>query len=249
MNVHPVLADITRPETLPASPGRYDWVVHCVSSSKGDSDAYRQVYLRGTRNLLEWLEPSPPRKFVYTGSTGVYRQTDGSLVDETSPTDPGADTTQILLETEELLLEAARGKGFPAVVLRVAGIYGPGRGYWLTQYLKGEAKVEGRGERILNMIHRDDVAGAVLAALIAGRPGEIYDAVDNEPVSQLMLFQWLSQKLGRDLPPFTAEGAGNRKRGVTNKRVSNRKLREELAYEFIYPTFREGFEQELKNRP
>src|SRR5207253_1138992 len=111
---------------------------------------------------------------------------------------------------------------------------------WLNQFLKGEAKIEGRGERFLNMIHRDDVAGAVIAALRQGQPGEIYNAVDDEPVTQLALFQWLSNKLGREMPP-SGEASTNRKRGVTNKRVSNRKLKAELGYQFIYPTYREGF--------
>ena len=99
-----------------------------------------------------------------------------------------------MVETEELLLAAAR-KNFPAVVLRVAGIYGPGRGHAFKQFLRGEARLEGDGSRFLNMIHRDDVAGAIITALERGRPGEIYNAVDNEPVSQAEFFGWLAAEL------------------------------------------------------
>ena len=132
------------------------------------------------------------------------------------------------------------------MILRVAGIYGPGRGYWFQQYLKGEATIENQGERILNMIHRDDVAGAIMAALKNGQPGEIYNAVDDEPVTQLAFFEWLSKKLGRALPSFSpAEKDVGRKRGLTNKKVSSARLKTDLKYQFKYPTFREGYEAEI----
>ena len=103
--------------------------MNCVASGGGGAEEYRQVYLQGTRNLIEWLAPQPPKKFVYTSSTSVYGQNDGSLVKENSPTEPLAATAQVLVETERVLLDAARRKEFPAVILRVAGIYGPDRGY------------------------------------------------------------------------------------------------------------------------
>jgi nucleoside-diphosphate-sugar epimerase len=286
--IKPLTADITKAEQLAQLPGGYDWVVNCVSASGGGAEEYREVYLQGTRNLIEWLGAAPPKKFVYTSSTSVYGQDDGSLVKESSPTRPAAETAKILVETELVLLEAARGgmpqpidafcaaepagyyrpltpalspaegeRGntrisgnqstrFPAVILRLAGIYGPDRGYWLKQYMKNEARIEGNGARILNMIHRDDAAGAIIAALKSGRPGEVYNAVDDEPVSQLGFFQWLSGPLGKELPPSVPEDAETvRKRGVTNKKVSNRRLRMELGYQFKYPTFRQGYTAEI----
>ena len=135
---------------------------------------------------------------------------------------------------------------FPAVILRVAGIYGPGRGHWFKQFLKGEAHIEGNGSRCLNMIHRDDVVGCIIAALKNGRAGEIYNAVDDEPVTQLIFFEWLAAKLKRPMPPtIAAEAEIRRKRGVTNKRVSNAKLRTELKYEFHFPNFRKGYGAEI----
>jgi nucleoside-diphosphate-sugar epimerase len=237
----PLAGDVTKRDDLAKLAADYDWVINCVSSSGGGADNYQAVYLEGTRNLLEWLSPAPPKKFIYTSSTSVYGQTDGSLVTETSPTEPAVETSRILLETEKILLQSA-SQNFPAVILRVAGIYGPGRGYWFKQFLQGEAKIEGKGERFLNMVHREDVAGAIIATLEKGRPGEMYNVVDDEPVTQLDLYRWLAATSGRDVPPFAdLESKGNRKRGSTNKRISNRKLKSELAYQFKYPTFREGF--------
>jgi len=244
--IKPLAGDITKADSLIPLPASYDWVVNCVSASGGGAEEYREVYLQGTRNLIEWLGAAPPKKFVYTSSTSVYGQNDGSLVKESSPTEPAVETGKILVETERVLLEAVRARRFPAVILRLAGIYGPDRGYWFKQYLKNEARIEGNGERLLNMIHRDDVAGAIIAALTSGRPGEVYNVVDDEPVSQLHFFQWLSGPLGKELPPSVPEDpVAVRKRGVTNKKISNRRLKMELGYQFKYPTFRQGYTAEL----
>jgi nucleoside-diphosphate-sugar epimerase len=242
----PLVADITKPDELARLPREFDWVVHCVASRGGGAEDYRRIYLQGTRNLVEWFSASPPQKFVYTSSTSVYGQSDGSLVKETSPTDPATETAKVLLETEKVLLDAATQKKFPAVILRVAGIYGAGRGHWLKRFLKNEARIEGNGARFLNMIHRDDLIGCIIAALKNGRAGEIYNAVDDEPVSQINFLQWLAEELGRDLPPSVPENSQeSRKRGVTNKRVSNRKLKMELGCQFKYPNFRIGYSAEI----
>jgi nucleoside-diphosphate-sugar epimerase len=194
---------------------------------------------------VAWLAGRPPGKFLYTSSTSVYAQNDGFLVTEQSPAQPEATTARVLVETEELLLAAARNK-FPAVILRVAGIYGPGRGHLFKQFLNGEAHIEGDGQRFLNMIHRDDLAGVIIAALESGEPGQIYNAVDNEPVTQLKFFDWLAAQLGRPLPPEVSGSEESwRKRGTTNKRVSNAKLRADLKYEFKFPDFRAGYAAEI----
>src|SRR5476649_2832404 len=154
--IQPLTGDVTQPETLAKLPRDFDWVVNCVAAG-GDANNYREVYLQGTRNLIEWLAANPPKKFVYTSSTSVYAQNDGSVVTETSPTEPDAPTSKVLVETEKLLLAAAKmnlkatdiplnrppatfspdgrerrdeGASFPVVILRVAGIYGPDRGHW-----------------------------------------------------------------------------------------------------------------------
>lgn len=245
--IEPVHLDITRSGELDRLEGGFDWVVSLVASTRGGGpDDYRHVYLQGTRNLLDWLASQPPRKFVYTSSTSVYAQNDGSLVKESSTTEPSAPTAQVLLETEALLLAAARS-GFPSVLLRSAGIYGPDRGHLFKQYLNNQAQIPGQGLRFLNMIHRDDLVGIIITALEHGRPGEIYNAVDNEPVAQIHFFRWLSETLGKWMPPFgPEESEADRKRGLTNKKVSNRKLTMELGYRFKYPTFRQGYTAEIR---
>ncbi len=264
--IRDIEAAITNLNSLLRLPADWDWVVNCVSSSRGTLEDYRRVYLDGTRNLLNWLSKPPPQKFVYTSSTGVYGQNDGSVVTEASSTTPESETGRILVETENTLLAAAREQQFPAVILRVSGIYGPGREYWLKQFRDAEGEIEGSGERIINMVHRDDVVGAIMAALEKGEAGKIYNVTDDEPVSQQDLFSWLSEnskvqtpnsretpnlKLQKELQASSEIGEGKgraRKRAAANKRVSNTRLKIELGYRCKYPTFREGFAASLSVR-
>jgi nucleoside-diphosphate-sugar epimerase len=220
--------------------------VNCTASGGGGAADYREIYLAGNRNLLAWLGETPPQKFIYTSSSSVYAQNDGSLVTEESPAEPDMETAQILVETEKLLLTAAAKHQFPAMILRLAGIYGPGRGHWFKQFLRGEARLEGDGARFLNMIHRDDVVGAIIAALKNGQPGEIYNVADDAPVSQRQFFEWLAAALKKPMPASVpADVEILRKRGVTNKRVSNAKLKAKLKYEFRFPDFRAGYTAEM----
>ncbi len=246
-SIQPFIADIAQRPELDNLPLPFDWVVNTVSSSQGGIEAYKQVYWQGTRHLIDWLAAAPPKKFVYTSSTSVYGQTDGSQVKESSPAEPVSETGRVLAATEKLLLDAAREKKFPAIILRVAGIYGPERGHLFLQYLKDEARMAGRGGGLLNMIHRDDVVNCIIAALKNGHAGEVYNAVDDEPVPQIHFFRWLSETLGKNMPPFGDElASAGRKRAVTNKKVLNRKLKAELGHQFKYPTFRQGYTAEIQ---
>ena len=254
--IEPIRADITEPSTLEGLPRNWDWVVNCVSSGGGGAEEYRKIYLEGIRNVLNWLLQSPPQKLVYTGSTSVYGQDEGEVVTEDSPAQPRTETGKILVEAERLLLDAANRGGFPAVILRVSGIYGPGRGYWFKQFIKREAHSEEDGRRILNMVHRDDAAGAIIAALERGKAGTIYNVSDDEPVAQFEFYKWLAEQLSThpeqsaspyhtEKPPSPPPTRGSR-RGSTNKRISNARLKSELGYRFKYPSFRQGYAGELE---
>ncbi len=195
--------------------GPFEVVVHCASSGRGGADVYRRVYRDGLRHLVEACEGA---KLVFTGSTSVYAQADGSVVDETSVTDPDRETGRVLLEAETVALEAG---GF---VARLGGIYGPERSVLLRKFLEGSAVVESGGDRWINQIHRDDAARALVHVVSAGlRPG-IYNVVDDVAARQRQVYEWLAEYFDRPIPPDGSIDP-NRKRGVTNKRVSNEKLR------------------------
>ncbi len=208
--------------------GELDALVDCVSSGRGGGpEAYRRVYLDGARNLGAAFRTA---RFVYTGSTSVYAQVDGSVVTETSDAEPNRETGRILRETESVVLAAPGG-----TVARLAGIYGPGRANLLRKFLAGEAVVEGDGGRWLNQIHRDDAAAALFRLAQSDVPPGVYNVADDHPLTQLQLYRALAVEFGQPLPPSGPEDR-NRKRGWTSKQVANGRLRA-LGWQPRWPSF------------
>ena len=230
--------DISDKIQVAGSKREYDAVVHCASTRGGDVDLYRQVYLNGARHLLDRFVGS---KIVFTSSTSVYGQSDGAWITEESATDPARETGRVLLEAEKLVL--SRG----GTVARLAGIYGPGRSALLAKFLAGEVIVHPGNDRFINQVHRDDVAAALF--LLSNRASgsaverQIYNVVDDQPILQSECYHWLAQKLNR--PPLAIERSTLKgKRGDSNKRVSNAKLRS-LGWVPKYGNFAEAMEKSI----
>ena len=205
----------------------FDAVLDCVSSGRGGADDYRRVYLDGARSLIETLRPA---RFLFTSSTSVYAQTDGGTVTEESPALPDRETGRILKATEDRVL--AHG----GQVARLAGIYGPGRWALLNLFLEGRAEIEGDGSRVINQIHRDDAAAALVLLLTRPAAPGIYNVADDEPVTQAEAYRAFAEFYQQPLPPSGPIDL-NRKRGWTSKRVSNAKLRA-LGWSPRYPSLR-----------
>ncbi len=214
----------------------FDAVIHCASSHGGNAEVYRQIYFNGARHLLETF---PEAKILFTSSTSVYAQRDGSSVTEESETKPLRETSRILLEVEKLILE----KG--GIVARLAGIYGPRRSALLSKFLKGTATVDPQNDRFVNQVHRDDIASALFLLLNreVRMSAQIYNVVDDQPLLQSECYCWLAQRLNRPVPPIR-KSEQPRKRGDTNKRVSNAKLHR-LGWTPHYPTFADAMEKSI----
>jgi nucleoside-diphosphate-sugar epimerase len=237
--------DATDPDSLASLPDA-DWVVFAASSGGRGADAARRVYVDGLRNVVSEYgrRASPPDRLVYTSSTGVYGDHGGDWVDEETPLSPTTEKTAVLAEAERVAREEATEAGVDGTVARFAGLYGPDR-YRLDRYLEGPVT-----EGYLNMVHRDDAAGAVAHLLEADvARGDAVLVVDDEPVDKWTFADWLAAECGVDAPPkrTTAErlDAGGlseaaRRRVQTSKRCSNDRLRA-LGYDFAYPTYREGY--------
>jgi nucleoside-diphosphate-sugar epimerase len=227
--------DISNRDQVAERPGIFDAVVHCASSRGGGLESYRQIYLNGARNLLDRFVGT---KMLFTSSTSVYAQGDGSWVTEESETKPAREAGRVLLETENVVL----GRG--GTVARLSGIYGPGRAALLSKFLAGMAIIDPENDRFVNQVHRDDIASA-LFLLVSGewQERQVYNVVDNQPILQSDCYRWLAQRLNRPLPPIR-KLTEQRKRGDTNKRVSNAKLRS-LGWTLQYPTFAEAMEKSI----
>lgn len=215
-------------EQLPFS--RPDAIVHCASSGRGGAVAYRAVFLDGTDHLQSVFPETP---IIFTSSTSVYGQIDGSVVTEKSPTSPDRETSQILCEAEEKVC----GKG--GIALRLAGIYGPGRSVHLKKMLNGTATIEsGEPSRYLNQIHRDDAAGAIehlLRESVAGHGGRIFNVSDDQPITQRECYEKMADFFDLPIPP-EAPPNKNRKRAWTNKIVDNTALKA-TGWKLRFPGF------------
>ena len=244
--IRPVAADLSRPLPPDALPPNLDAAVYAVSPSSAPSsdtdDSYRAAYADGPRNLLAALGGGPSaRRLVFVSSTGVYGQTGGEWVYENSPTEPPSVSGRRLLEGEGLVL----GGPIPATVLRLGGIYGPGRTSAIERARKAPPDGSPQGTeppRYTNRIHRDDCAGALAHLLALPDPEPVYLGVDHEPADSRTIAEWLAARPGED-PSASPGVSGDETRarpGRTNKRCSNERLLRS-GYEFRYPTFREGF--------
>ncbi len=205
-------------KTLRAQTGPVDAFIHCASSSKGGAEMYQAVYVDGMTHLCSAY---PEARMLYTSSTSVYPQTDGSLVDETSAAEPGKDTGR-LLRTAEAIALAHNG-----CVARLAGIYGTGRSFLLKNLLEGKSGIEineGAAEgRLLNQIHADDAAAAIVH-LVTHQLSGIFNVVDDADMTQRACLEKLAPLFNLTVPGIKPPDAA-RKRGWTHKRVSNAKLR------------------------
>jgi nucleoside-diphosphate-sugar epimerase len=227
--------DISEPAQVAKCVGTFDAVIHCASSRSGDAEIYRQLYLDGARNFLEIF---PKSKVLFTSSTSVYAQRDGSWVTEESATKPMRETSSTLLEAERAVLN--RG----GIVARLAGIYGPGRSALLSKFLAGTAIIDAENDRFVNQVHRDDIASAFFLLLSRETEGtQIYNVVDDQPILQSECYRWLARRLNRPLPPI-GTSKQQRKRGDSNKCVSNAKLRR-LGWTPRYPTFADAMEESV----
>lgn len=206
---------------------RVDALVHAASSSRGGVEAYQRVFVEGMKHLIAEFPAVP---LVFTSSTSVYGQTDGSLVTEDAPAEPGTETGKLLRQAEEIALATG------ATVARLAGIYGPGRAVILGKLLRGEAVIEDGGTRVINQIHRDDAAAAIRHLLVHFPQGpRLLNVADDTPMRQRDLLEKAAARLGLPLPPDGPRPVG-RKRGWTSKAVSNARLRA-LGWSPIYPDF------------
>src|SRR5712691_3923416 len=231
---YPVQAvDISDRARVADCKSEFDAVIHCASTRGGDVDLYRRVYLDGLRNLIGRFSRS---KILFVSSTSVYAQTDGEWVTEKSAAEPKHGTGKILREAEQLAID------HDGIVVRLAGIYGPQRSQLLKSFLAGQVVLDPEDDRFVNQIHRDDAASALFLLLDRQSPArEIFNVVDDQPMLRSECYRWLAEKLNRPTPP-AGRSTARRKRGRSNKRVSNAKLRGQ-GWTPRYPTFAEAMEK------
>ncbi len=233
VGVEPLTADLAAPgaeERLPEA----DAIVACQSAGEDTPAAYRAAYLDANRTLLAAGRRAGSRAFVYTGSTGVFGQRDGSDADEATPPAPSSATAEVLVEAERLVREAA-AQGVPASVLRLSGLYGPGRMGILSRVRTGALALGPGDGAWMNFCHLDDAVSFVLAALARAAPGAVHHGSDAEPTPRREVVLWIAARLG--IPPPRSDAGPP---PGPNRRILSDATRAALGVALAYPSFRDG---------
>lgn len=229
--IEAVAADLTG--ELPAIPGDTDIVVVAPAAGGRGEEAYRRVYLDGLSNVLDALERDAvtPSCIIFVSSTAVYADADGAWVDERTAPEPPTATSRVLRRAEELLaVRAPQG-----TVLRLGGIYGPGRTRLIDQ-VRGGKDLAPDPPRYTNRIHRDDAAAAIVhLATAVDATAPVYNGVDEEPAVLGEVLCFLADRLG--VPRSGGPDAGT---AATGKRICGSLLRS-TGFTYRYPSYREGF--------
>jgi nucleoside-diphosphate-sugar epimerase len=235
--VAPLALDLSAPGVRERLPRDLDAVVACQSAGADGPEAYRRAYVDSSRTLVDALRAAGrPAVLLYTGSTGVFGQRDGSDVDEETPVAPASAAAEVLVEAERVVL-GGDGEGVRTMVLRLSGLYGPGR-TWPVDRVRAGLIALGPGDGAwLNLCHLDDAVSAVIAGLARGEGGRVYHASDAEPVRRRDLVRWVSSRLGIP-PPHLPEGAVAP--ALPDRRIRADRTRAALGLELRHPSFREG---------
>ncbi|MDY7219370.1 NAD-dependent epimerase/dehydratase family protein [Denitrificimonas sp. JX-1] len=238
--VIPIAADLnnpTCPSAWPQSP--IDYVVYAMAAQGMTEEGYQQAYVQGQKHLYQWLEQhqQQPKRVVFVSSSSVYGQADDSWIDETSVTEPSRWSGQIMLEAEQCALNS----GHPTTVVRLTGIYGPGRNMLLRRVREGYHAPHLHS--FTNRIHADDAAALIVKVLQADAQGHalesVYIGVDDAPVEQSEVVAWLQEQLqASSVPGLVLKPRSG------SKRCSNARARA-LGWQPQYPSYKEGYAAQL----
>lgn len=229
--IHWLRGDLTDPASLRELPVGITRLVYLPAPATRDKAAYRAIFVDGLRHLLDALDCHKLARVLFVSSSAVYGEHDGDWVDETTPTDPPGFNGAVLLEAEQWLAE----QSLPATVLRLAGLYGPGRLQLIERLRAGQLRVPRETPHWANRIHVDDAAAAVAHLLQLKSPQPLYLGVDDTPMPLDELYDFLAALIDAPLP---VEGAAPA--GVGSKRLRNAQLRAS-GWAPQWPDAREGY--------
>jgi nucleoside-diphosphate-sugar epimerase len=234
----PFVADVTLPKSLAALPAA-ETALFAVGHDRASGHSIEEVYVGGFQNVLDAL-PAATGRVIYISTTGVYGNSAGDWIDEDSPCEPTRPGGKASLAAEEALRRwplGARG-----IVLRLAGLYGPGRVPNRAPLLAGEPLAVPT-EGFLNLIYVDDAVAAVLAAATLDiEPPRTYLISDGHPAPRGEYYAELARLLGAPAPRFVEPPADDPRaaRAAADKRIDNSRMLAELRISLAYPSYREG---------
>jgi nucleoside-diphosphate-sugar epimerase len=241
-------ADVTQPQTLaclgdlPKLGGRgVDCVLFSVGHDRAAGPPIGDVYAGGVKNVLAAL-PETVQRLIYISTTGVYGPATGNWVDEGTPPDPQREGGRASLAAEQILARHALGAN--SVILRLAGLYGPGRVPFLSELRSGEP-IPAPSAGFLNLIHVDDAAAVVVAAgrlpAFDGGP-RVFCVSDGCPVERGEFYREAARQIGAPPPRFVEPDPKSPRaaRAAANRRVRNARMLHALDVKLAYSDYRAG---------
>ncbi|CAM2006484.1 NAD-dependent epimerase/dehydratase family protein [Acanthopleuribacter pedis] len=236
VEILPIAADMTVAPLESLVPEDIEVLFYTASAGGRDEAAYRAAYLTGLSRVLAAVRQKCPhlRQVLFSSSTSVYHQGGGAEVDETSPTEPTRFSGRILLEAEQLVRES----GYAHCVVRLSGIYGPGR-FWLLRSIRDGAAYAETPVVYSNRIHIEDAARfmAFLAGHEAAEP--LYICSDGSPAPMAEIAAWLRARMAADGIALAPVGAGSSP-GRANRRCRNTRMLQ-TGFEPAYPDYQAGY--------
>ncbi len=243
MGMEPFLGDVMQPETLTSLP-EVDTCLYAVGFDRSGVYEKRAVSVTGLRNALSELS-SRIGYLIHISSTSVYGQSAGEWVNEDSPCAPCVEGGRVCLEAEDAVCSFFRPNGGlnRGTILRLAGIYGPGRLIGRADQLLRREPMTGSPEAWLNLIHVDDAVAAIGLLADGNVTSKHLLLSDERPLRRHEFYGELARLLGAPTPVFAPTTDPS-----LNKRCDSSRIRRELSYRLMYPSAFEGLPHALQSR-
>jgi len=235
--VIPIQADLTDLGTLTKLPSDIDRLVFMPTPASRDQAGYEAIFIQGWKNVWAGLQQAPERSLVVS-STAVYGESDGGTVDEGTDPMPTGFNGKALLQMEQVAAACTDN----LVLVRISGIYGPGRERLIRLAASEGLEVQQTPPYFTNRIHRDDAAAALKHLLLVDDPAALYVATDDLPAPRYEVVEWLASEQGAEAPVAIVD-----KQAGKGKRVNNQRLRDS-GFELSYPDYRAGYSAVLAAR-
>ena len=245
VGIEPVVGDVTQPETLASLPD-VDTILYSVGFDRNAGPTKREVYVDGPRHALSAIKGRCGR-LLHISSTSVYGQHDGEEIDESSPAEASHESGVICREAEQLVTEFSRSTGTQTTILRLSGIYGPGRLLSRVEAIREGLKLPGPADSWLNLIHVDDAVSVVVKAASAPDLAPLYLVSDDEPIRRRDYYEALARLTDSPAPQFDPDAVARHTRGL-GKRCRNDFLKEQLMKVTLkFPTITIGLPHALSS--
>lgn len=247
------IGDLTKPESLEGCAEGIEYVYNLTSRLVIENGSVRRTFVEGNANLIAACSRDRQlRAYVFASNVAPYGDGGDNLVDEDTPVAPCYPLGDVMVEAEQVIMRAVREHRFPAMILRVATIYGPDRDF-VDAVRDGTATIYGDGRNFISHVHIDDLLNVLEQVVEQGQPGALYNVADDEPTRQVEFIGAVRQRLGM-VPPRTFSPAVALRAGIdptvvgmlsSSTRLSNARLKHDLGVALRYPSFKAWLDERL----